>query len=110
MPGPYSSEGSKDDAKALANNLGIRYDIIPISPVFEEFRKALSPTFRGFPEDFTEENMQSRVRGSTLMALANKFGALVLTTGNKSERGGGYCTLYGGMWVGLAVSAGLRTN
>ncbi|PYY06570.1 MAG: NAD+ synthase [Acidobacteria bacterium] len=105
MPGPYSSEGSKDDAKALANNLGIRYDIIPISPVFEEFRKALSPTFRGFPEDFTEENMQSRVRGSTLMALANKFGALVLTTGNKSEMAVGYCTLYGDMCGGLAVIA-----
>ena len=105
MPGPYSSEGSKDDAEALANNLGIRYDIIPISPVFEEFRKALSPTFRGFPEDFTEENMQSRVRGSTLMALANKFGALVLTTGNKSEMAVGYCTLYGDMCGGLAVIA-----
>ncbi|HWY69537.1 MAG TPA: NAD+ synthase [Terriglobales bacterium] len=105
MPGPYSSQGSKDDAKELAKNLGIRYDVIPISPVFEEFRKALSATFRNLPEDFTEENLQSRLRGSTLMALSNKFGALVLTTGNKSEMAVGYCTLYGDMCGGLAVIA-----
>ena len=105
MPGPYSSEGSKDDAKELAKNLGIRYDVIPISPVFDEFRKALSPTFRNLPDDFTEENLQSRLRGSTLMALSNKFGALVLTTGNKSEMAVGYCTLYGDMCGGLAVIA-----
>ena len=105
MPGPYSSPGSKDDAKELASNLGIRYDVIPISQVFDEFRKALSPTFRNLPEDFTEENLQSRLRGSTLMALSNKFGALVLTTGNKSEMAVGYCTLYGDMCGGLAVIA-----
>ena len=105
MPGPYSSPGSKDDAKELASNLGIRYEVIPISPVFDEFRKTLSPTFRNLPEDFTEENLQSRLRGSTLMALSNKFGALVLTTGNKSEMAVGYCTLYGDMCGGLAVIA-----
>lgn len=105
MPGPYSSQGSKDDARELAMNLGIRYDVIPISPVFDEFRKALSPAFHKLPEDFTEENLQSRLRGSTLMALSNKFGALVLTTGNKSEMAVGYCTLYGDMCGGLAVIA-----
>lgn len=105
MPGPYSSQGSKDDAKELARNLGIRYEVIPISPVFDEFRKALSSTFRNLPEDFTEENLQSRLRGSTLMAMSNKFGALVLTTGNKSEMAVGYCTLYGDMCGGLAVIA-----
>ena len=105
MPGPYSSQGSKDDAMELARNLGIGYDVIPISPVFDEFRKALSPTFRNLPDDFTEENLQSRLRGSTLMALSNKFGALVLTTGNKSEMAVGYCTLYGDMCGGLAVIA-----
>jgi NAD+ synthase/NAD+ synthase (glutamine-hydrolysing) len=105
MPGPYSSQGSKDDALALATNLGIRYEVISITPVFEEFRSALSPVFRNTGEDFTEENMQSRLRGSTLMALANKFGALVLTTGNKSEMAVGYCTLYGDMCGALAVIA-----
>ena len=105
MPGPYSSQGSKDDARELATNLGIRFEVIPISPVFDEFRKALSPAFRSLPEDFTEENMQSRLRGSTLMALSNKLGALVLTTGNKSEMAVGYCTLYGDMCGGLAVIA-----
>ena len=105
MPGPYSSQGSKDDARELATNLGIRYEVIPISPVFDEFRKALSPAFRSLPEDFTEENIQSRLRGSTLMALSNKLGALVLTTGNKSEMAVGYCTLYGDMCGGLAVIA-----
>jgi NAD+ synthase (glutamine-hydrolysing) len=105
MPGPYSSQGSKDDARALAANLGIRYESISITPIFEEFRSALSPVFGNMPEDFTEENMQSRLRGSTLMALANKFGALVLTTGNKSEMAVGYCTLYGDMCGALAVIA-----
>src|SRR5581483_5321647 len=97
MPGPYSSPGSKDDARDLAQNLGIRCEVIPITSVFDAFREALNPTFSGLPEDFTEENLQSRLRGSTLMALANKFGALVLTTGNKSEMAVGYCTLYGDM-------------
>ena len=105
MPGPYSSQGSKDDAKELATNLGIRYEVIPISPTFDEFLKSLSPVFRNLPEDFTEENLQSRLRGATLMALSNKFGALVLTTGNKSEMAVGYCTLYGDMCGGLAVIA-----
>jgi NAD+ synthase (glutamine-hydrolysing) len=105
MPGPYSSQGSKDDALVLATNLGIRYEVISITPVFQEFRNALSPVFANLREDFTEENMQSRLRGSTLMALANKFGALVLTTGNKSEMAVGYCTLYGDMCGALAVIA-----
>jgi NAD+ synthase/NAD+ synthase (glutamine-hydrolysing) len=105
MPGPYSSQGSKDDARQLAENLGIRYEVIPISPTFDRFREALSPIFGNLPEDFTEENMQSRLRGSALMALSNKFGSLVLTTGNKSEMAVGYCTLYGDMCGALAVIA-----
>ena len=105
MPGPYSSQGSKDDARELAQNLGITYEVIPITPVFESFRDSLNPAFRGLPEDFTEENLQSRLRGSTLMALSNKLGALVLTTGNKSEMAVGYCTLYGDMCGALAVIA-----
>lgn len=105
MPGPYSSDGSKDDARKLAQNLGISYEVIPITPVFDSFRGALSPSFRGLREDFTEENLQSRLRGATLMALSNKFGALVLTTGNKSEMAVGYCTLYGDMCGALAVIA-----
>jgi NAD+ synthase/NAD+ synthase (glutamine-hydrolysing) len=105
MPGPYSSQGSKDDARELARNLGIGYEIIPITSVFDAFRQALNPSFTGLPEDFTEENLQSRLRGSTLMALSNKFGALVLTTGNKSEMAVGYCTLYGDMCGALAVIA-----
>ena len=105
MPGPYSSQGSRDDARRLAENLGIRYEVIPISATFEQFRDALSPVFKNLPEDFTEENLQSRLRGSTLMALSNKFGSLVLTTGNKSEMAVGYCTLYGDMCGALAVIA-----
>ena len=105
MPGPYSSQGSKDDARELAENLGIRYEVIPISPTFDRFREALSPIFANLPEDFTEENLQSRLRGSALMALSNKFGSLVLTTGNKSEMAVGYCTLYGDMCGALAVIA-----
>ncbi len=105
MPGPYSSQGSKDDARELAQNLGIRYEVIPITSTFDSFREALNPLFQGLPEDFTEENLQSRLRGSTLMALSNKFGALVLTTGNKSEMAVGYCTLYGDMCGALAVIA-----
>lgn len=105
MPGPYSSQGSKDDARQLAENLGIRYEVIPISSAFDRFREALSPVFGNLPEDFTEENLQSRLRGSALMALSNKFGALVLTTGNKSEMAVGYCTLYGDMCGALAVIA-----
>jgi len=105
MPGPYSSQGSKDDARQLAENLGIRYEVIPISPTFNCFREALAPIFGNLPEDFAEENLQSRLRGSALMALSNKFGSLVLTTGNKSEMAVGYCTLYGDMCGALAVIA-----
>ena len=103
MPGPYSSEGSLTDARALAQNLGIRFEIVPISGGYREALKVLDPLFGDCPRDATEENLQSRLRGLTLMALSNKWGALVLTTGNKSELGVGYCTLYGDMCGGLAV-------
>ena len=103
MPSPYSSQGSIDDSRQLASNLGIRFELIGISGLFQEFTKALEPLFAGLPPDITEENIQSRVRGNLLMALSNKFGALVLTTGNKSEMAVGYCTLYGDMVGALAV-------
>jgi NAD+ synthetase len=103
MPSPYSSPGSIDDSRALAANLGIRFEVIPISGLFAEFNTALAPLFAGTRPDTTEENIQSRVRGSLLMALSNKFSALVLTTGNKSEMAVGYCTLYGDMVGALAV-------
>ncbi len=103
MPGPYSSEGSISDARELSKNLGIRFEILKIGDIFEEYQSTLRDVFKGFPEDVTEENIQSRIRGSLLMALSNKFGALVLSTGNKSEMGVGYCTLYGDMAGGLAV-------
>jgi NAD+ synthase (glutamine-hydrolysing) len=103
MPGPYSSEGSINDARSLAENLGIRFEIVPITPVYEEFLKVLDPLFAGAPRDVTEENLQARLRGVTLMALSNKWCAMVLTTGNKSELAVGYCTLYGDMCGGLAV-------
>jgi NAD+ synthase (glutamine-hydrolysing) len=103
MPGPYSSQGSIDDARALANNLGIRFELLCITEIFESYRKSLGKIFAGHKEDVTEENIQSRARGTLLMALSNKFGAIVLSTGNKSELGVGYCTLYGDMVGGLAV-------
>ena len=103
MPGPYSSQGSIDDARALAENLGIRFELLCITEVFESYKKTLQKVFAGRKEDVTEENIQSRARGSLLMALSNKFGAIVLSTGNKSELGVGYCTLYGDMVGGLAV-------
>jgi NAD+ synthase (glutamine-hydrolysing) len=103
MPSPYSSRGSIDDAKALATNLGIRFELIRISDIFDAYLNTLKPVFGNMPEDVTEENIQSRIRGGILMALSNKFGALVLSTGNKSELGVGYCTLYGDMVGGLAV-------
>src|SRR6202167_1607692 len=103
MPGPFSSEGSIRDARALAENLGIRFEIAPISPMYAEFLHVLDPLFAGARRDVTEENLQARLRGVTLMALSNKWGALVLTTGNKSELAVGYCTLYGDMCGGLAV-------
>ncbi len=103
MPGPFSSEGSKDDAAALARNLGIELKTIPISPVFDAYRAALQPAFGSRKVDVTEENIQARIRGNYLMALSNKFGSMVLSTGNKSELAVGYCTLYGDMAGGLAV-------
>ncbi len=103
MPGPYSSAGSIEDARALAGNLGIRFELLSINWVFEAYRQTLQSVFSGQKEDVTEENIQSRARGTLLMALSNKFGAIVLSTGNKSELGVGYCTLYGDMVGGLAV-------
>ncbi len=103
MPSPYSSEGSINDSRELAANLGIRFEIMGISGLFEEFTHTLEPLFAGMKADTTEENIQSRIRGCLLMALSNKFSALVLTTGNKSEMAVGYCTLYGDMVGALAV-------
>ncbi len=103
MPGPYSSEGSRADARKLAENLGIDFQTIPITEVFRSYKAALADAFRGRPEDVTEENLQARVRGNFLMALSNKFGSMVLSTGNKSEMAVGYCTLYGDMAGGLAL-------
>jgi len=103
MPTQYSSRGSIDDALALARNLGIKCFQIPIGKTFEVFKAEFSEIFSGLPEDTTEENMQPRLRAMTLMALSNKFGHLLLTTGNKSELAVGYCTIYGDMAGGLAV-------
>jgi NAD+ synthase (glutamine-hydrolysing) len=103
MPGPYSSDHSLADARWLAHALGIRFEVVPIKCGYEAMVQTLEPLFRGFNADTTEENLQSRLRGLTLMALSNKFGSLVLTTGNKSEIAVGYCTLYGDMCGGLAV-------
>jgi NAD+ synthase (glutamine-hydrolysing) len=103
MPGPFSSEGSKADAQAVAKNLGIELKTIPITPVFDAYREALKPVFGARKPDVTEENIQARIRGNYLMALSNKFGSMVLSTGNKSELAVGYCTLYGDMAGGLAV-------
>lgn len=103
MPSPYSSPGSIDDSRTLASNLGIRYEVIRIDGIFSQFTGALEPLFAGRAADLTEENIQSRIRGTLLMALSNKLGALVLTTGNKSEMAVGYCTLYGDMVGALAV-------
>ena len=103
MPGPYSSHGSIDDARELANNLKIRFELLSINEIYEATRQTLAPVFAGMPPDVTEENIQSRARGLLLMSMSNKFGALVLSTGNKSELAVGYCTLYGDMVGGLAV-------
>jgi NAD+ synthetase len=103
MPSPYSSAGSINDSRQLAANLGIRFEVIGISSLFQEFTHALEPVFTGLKPDTTEENIQSRIRGSLMMALSNKFSALVLTTGNKSEMAVGYCTLYVDMVGALAV-------
>ena len=105
MPARYSSAGSLSDAGALAKNLGIRYEVLPIEPAFQSVEKQLARVFAGTKPNEAEENVQSRLRGVTLMALSNKFGALVLTTGNKSEMAVGYCTLYGDMCGALAVIA-----
>ncbi len=103
MPSPYSSAGSIGDSRQLAANLGIRFEVIGISGLFEEYTRALQPLFAGMKADITEENIQSRIRGVLMMALSNKFSSLVLTTGNKSEMAVGYCTLYGDMVGALAV-------
>ena len=103
MPSQFSSQGSIDDAVKLALNLGIAYKIIPIKDVFEIYQNTLKTEFKGTPFDVTEENLQARIRGNILMALSNKYGYLVLTTGNKSELAVGYCTLYGDMSGGFAL-------
>ena len=105
MPGPYSSSASFRDAETLARNLGIDFRAIPIRSIFEDYLVTLDPAFEDRPRDATEENIQARIRGNILMALSNKFGSLVLSTGNKSELSVGYCTLYGDMAGGLAVIA-----
>jgi NAD+ synthase/NAD+ synthase (glutamine-hydrolysing) len=103
MPGPFSSEHSLTDARVLAQNLGVRFEVVPIKCGYDAMMHTLHPLFEGYNADTTEENLQSRLRGLLLMSLSNKFGALVLTTGNKSEIAVGYCTLYGDMCGGLAV-------
>ena len=103
MPSAYTSSMSREDARALSANLGIRFEEIPIQSIFNRFKEDLAPVFRGLEEDETEENIQARVRGTLLMALSNKLNRLLLTTGNKSELAMGYCTLYGDMSGGLAV-------
>jgi NAD+ synthase (glutamine-hydrolysing) len=103
MPSPYTADISWKDAQEMADRVGVRHDVIDIAPQFEAFKSALASQFQGLPEDTTEENLQARIRGTLLMALSNKFGAIVLTTGNKSELATGYCTLYGDMAGGFAV-------
>ena len=105
LPSPYSSDESLADARALATNLGCSFEVIPIAPLFTAFRASLAPLFADRPEDLTEQNLQARIRGNLLMALSNKFGHLLLSTGNKSELAVGYCTLYGDMSGGLGVIA-----
>lgn len=107
MPSPYSSAGSISDARKLAENLGIRFDLIPIRNLYKSYLNSLSPLFADRDADITEENIQARIRGVLLMALSNKFGHLLLTTGNKSELAVGYCTLYGDMCGGLGVISDL---
>jgi NAD+ synthase (glutamine-hydrolysing) len=103
MPSPYTADISWIDARDMSERMGVRYDEISIKPMFESFKAALATEFAGLPEDTTEENIQARIRGVILMALSNKFGSIVLTTGNKSEMATGYCTLYGDMAGGFAV-------
>jgi NAD+ synthase/NAD+ synthase (glutamine-hydrolysing) len=103
MPSPYTAQMSLDDSREMVRRLGVRYDEIPIEPAMQVFADLLEPQFAGLPADTTEENLQSRIRGMILMALSNKTGAIVLTTGNKSEMATGYATLYGDMAGGFAV-------
>ena len=103
MPSAYSSSESLEDARLLAENLGIEFRVIPIGEVLSSYLETLAKPFAGKERDVTEENLQARIRGNLLMALSNKFGWLVLTTGNKSEMSVGYCTLYGDMAGGFAV-------
>ena len=103
MPSPYTADISWIDAREMARRMGVRYDEISIQPEFEAFKTSLAGEFKGLAEDTTEENIQARIRGTLLMALSNKFGSIVLTTGNKSEMATGYCTLYGDMAGGFAV-------
>jgi NAD+ synthase (glutamine-hydrolysing) len=103
MPSPYTAAISIEDAREMARVHGVKYTEIPIGAVFDGFRAQLAPVFAGLPEDRTEENLQSRIRGTLLMALSNKFGPIVVTCGNKSEMATGYCTLYGDMAGGYAV-------
>jgi NAD+ synthase (glutamine-hydrolysing) len=103
LPSPYSSKESSEDAALLAKHLGIRFMTVPITDIFQAYLKTLTPHFRGLKPNVAEENIQARIRGNILMALSNKFGWLVLTTGNKSEISVGYCTLYGDMAGGFAV-------
>ena len=103
MPSPYTAQMSLDDSRAMIAALGVRYDEISIAPAMQTYQAMLDPLFAGLPQDTTEENIQARIRGNILMALSNKTGALVLTTGNKSEMAVGYCTLYGDMAGGFAV-------
>lgn len=107
MPSMYSSAHSIEDAEALARNLGLRFEVVPIAPLYDSFLASLAPLFADRPFDATEENLQARIRGTLLMALSNKFGAMVLSTGNKSEMAVGYSTLYGDMCGGLAVISDL---
>ncbi len=103
MPSPYSSKESLEDAEQLATNLNCKFEVIAIEPLFSQFKSSLGDLFAGREEDLTEQNLQARIRGNLLMAISNKFGHLLLTTGNKSEMAVGYCTLYGDMSGGLAV-------
>jgi len=103
MPSPYTSQMSREDARALAQNLGIQFVEIPINDIFRAYTRSLAQVFKGLKPDETEENIQARIRGTLLMALSNKFGAILLSTGNKSETAVGYCTIYGDMNGGLAV-------
>ena len=103
LPSQYSSDHSVNDAVSMARNLGVRYDILPIEVLFNQYRETLHPLFRDLPEDIAEENIQARIRGTLLMALSNKFGNILLNTSNKSETAVGYGTLYGDMSGGLSV-------